>query len=593
MMCWLGACLLETRVPSSDSRQKLRSTQRWPTGGTASEPPVANPRLRQNVQNQSRSPGRWGSSVANDPLHIPSWSRLVLSATFPGSAALPDSLSIWQKYRACWLQSSIRLGVLPGAHVHAEAVVEGAGIHFVAHHPSQRACTCGMACRSLASGALGPQHLVHLRCPLDNRPSAQKVLTRGYPGADACHDGLCRVITHVCIEVAAHSVVTRLLGHHDLHIHVIIPLVHGHAHAKGKVHVHNTLLVALRNHIRDLPLVIVPQGEPRARVRGREACHHRLPIDGEHPALTGSNLDLVPMQERPTHHNPVRGGQPLGVLGALEATLDDNGAAFNDVEVSIAVEAGSLVFIRAHLVEGDDVRIAPENAHLRHSRRLRRRHCRRAAQVLDPAAIIFLCRGPHLLCEAIRLSRGHLRRRRAAELFGCATVLLLRHGPLFLRVAVVRLCGAAARRCRRNWLGKKKHDDDNHKSQESYPATDEKTCVVRLLWCDHVELTGTTAHILVRGLLDVVAAASPNVRHHWRASWHLATAPCRATTDTASDNANHSATNTSCGTAGHHAAARDTTTTTADGATHGAAMRAAAAVSTMLVVKHGGWTCPA
>merc|ERR1719282_189623 len=224
--------------------------------------------------------------------------------------------------------------MLPGTNVHAEAVVEHAGLQRVAR-PRAVLDTCGLACRSPAGGTLGVQHLLHLRRELNHRGAAEQALAWGHPGPDACHDRPRRVIANVLIEVAAHTILARLRGHEDLNVHVVLPLEHGYLHIAGQDHVYHALLVALRNHVRNLARIVVCQGETVTRIAAGETWDHWPAIHGQHSALLGANLNLVAVQEWPAHNNPVRRGQPLRVLRALEAALDDDGGTFHNVEIAL------------------------------------------------------------------------------------------------------------------------------------------------------------------------------------------------------------------------------------------------------------------
>ena len=73
-------------------------------------------------------------------------------------------------------------------------------------------------------------------------------------------------------------------------------------HAKRKAKVCNTLLVALWNHIRNLPLSIVAQSRSSTCVTAGKGPLRWLSINGEHTAFAGTNLDLVYVQERQLSH---------------------------------------------------------------------------------------------------------------------------------------------------------------------------------------------------------------------------------------------------------------------------------------------------
>merc|ERR1712127_112985 len=161
--------------------------------------------------------------------------------------------------------SRIGLCPRPGADVHAEALVEHAGIHQdVSRRNTQRRGARGLGARLPRGCALRRHHLLHLRRELDHGLAAEKVVARAHPGPDALDDRLGGVIVMITVEVTAHAVLLRLRGHLHLNVHVVAPLVDAHLDAEGKLHVHNALLVALGNHVRNLPPDVIRQAEARA-----------------------------------------------------------------------------------------------------------------------------------------------------------------------------------------------------------------------------------------------------------------------------------------------------------------------------------------
>merc|ERR1712211_130855 len=98
----------------------------------------------------------------------------------------------------------------PCADVHAEAVIEHAGLHCVPGRPQGLGALC-LARRARCGCTLHLHHLLHLRRPLDERLPAEEILAWPHSGPDAGHDRLRRVIALVPIEVPAHSILARLV----------------------------------------------------------------------------------------------------------------------------------------------------------------------------------------------------------------------------------------------------------------------------------------------------------------------------------------------------------------------------------------------
>merc|ERR1740121_2609144 len=255
--------------------------------------------------------------------------------------------------------SCIGLGACARTDVHTEALVEGAGLdqNIAWRHTETRGAKL-LGARPLCGLALGFHHLPHLRRELDHGPSAEDVIGRPHPGPNPLDDRLGRVVVKISVEVAAHAILAGLCGHLHLNVHVVAPLVHANVHAKGERHVHDALLVALWHDIGHVPLAIVVQTEALAREGAGEGRHHRLAIDGKPSTVASTHLDLVAVQEWTTHNNLVRRGQALGIPCTLEAALNVDCLTFYEPEVPVAVKAGSLALVGAHLIEGNDMRIA-------------------------------------------------------------------------------------------------------------------------------------------------------------------------------------------------------------------------------------------
>mmetsp|Transcript_172010 Transcript_172010/g.551339 ORF Transcript_172010/g.551339 Transcript_172010/m.551339 type:complete len:684 (-) Transcript_172010:275-2326(-) len=204
-------------------------------------------------------------------------------------------------------------------------------------------------------------------------------------GADAGVDVLRGVVLRVAVEVAAGAVLAaRNRGHRELQVDVVRPAEDRDVDVKRQIDVDHVACELAGRLVHEIANVIVcycgvvPHLDRRAQLR----THLIAVNDDRAPILHGLHLDGVPADEGAADGDLVGGGQVVGVLSALVAALDLHRGVLDDPILTVAVVA------RVGTVERDDVRVAPEDARLRHGWGRRRRGLGHAASTLVRVACV-------------------------------------------------------------------------------------------------------------------------------------------------------------------------------------------------------------
>eukprot|EP00428_Durinskia_dybowskii_P026017 CAMPEP_0170239938 /NCGR_PEP_ID=MMETSP0116_2-20130129/19724_1 /TAXON_ID=400756 /ORGANISM="Durinskia baltica, Strain CSIRO CS-38" /LENGTH=561 /DNA_ID=CAMNT_0010490751 /DNA_START=86 /DNA_END=1769 /DNA_ORIENTATION=- len=177
------------------------------------------------------------------------------------------------------------------------------------------------------------------------------------PGTDALIDREGCIVGRVAIEIAAPSVLVRLLLHGHAEVDIVAPTEHRHADAHGQLHVDDMLLPLTGRMVHEFALGVVGDRGNFAHMEGAgKVLQNRAPVHSDGAVLEVTDNDDMPLEERPTHGDLVGGGQAFGILRSTISPLDPDRRTLHNPKLSLPIERGVAA------IEGVDVGITPIGA---------------------------------------------------------------------------------------------------------------------------------------------------------------------------------------------------------------------------------------